>query len=441
MSFVVSAGQVNRVATQPNSWGFAVGSLPASLQMSANTWLTYEQLWRTQPALRTVIGFLARNIAQLPLNVYRKLDQDDRERANDHPLSRLLERPFPGTKWTRYRLINWTIHEMAIFDCAFWIKGLVDGERTLMPIPRRFIEPWGSNPMTPTKYRLTGSKGYRDLEPDQVVHFHGYNPVDPRNGVSPIETLRQILAEEWAASTYREQMWRNGARVGGYISRPADAPRWSEPAKERFKAGWQAQYTGDGPEAGGTPVLEDGMTYTPSGITPKDAQYVEARQLTWQEVAVAYYVNPVMLGLMDGSSSGSVPTLHRMLYQDTLGPWLPLLSQDIENQLLLDIDPSAADGKVYVEFNLSEKLRGSFEEQAAAISSSVGGPWMTRDEARSLFNLPHVPGGSELIVPLNVLEGGLASPRDTAPNNPSNEESNGLPPGPKAVNRIEGPPS
>jgi hypothetical protein len=58
----------------------------------------------------------------------------------------------------------------------------------------------------------------------------------------------------------------------------------------------------------------------------------------------------------------------------------------------------------------AEKLGGSFEEQAAAISASVGGPWMTRSEARALNNLPPLPEVDELLALLNVTQGGLASP-------------------------------
>jgi hypothetical protein len=78
-----------------------------------------------------------------------------------------------------------------------------------------------------------------------------------------------------------------------------------------------------------------------------------------------------------------------------------------------------------VEFNLKAKLAGSFEEQARALQSAVGGPWMTRNEARAMDNLSSVDGADELIVPLNVIAGGLASPNDTAPNNPDNGPSNG----------------
>lgn len=430
MAFVRSAGQVATVAS-PLA---ALAPAPVSyLQIGANTWATYEQIWRSQPALRTVVSFLARNVAQLPLDVYRRRSDFDRVKDNTHPLARLLENPLPGSTWTKYRLLSWTVHELCIFDDAFWVK-VTDGDSPgVLPVPRRFIQPVGNSILAPDFYQLSLAGGYRQLGPDQVVHFHGYNPDDPRCGTSPVETLRAILAEEYAATRYREQMWRNGARVGGYVHRPKDAPKWSEGARDRFKHDWQAQYSGDGPNVGSTPLLEDGMEFKASGVTPREAQYVESRQLTRIEVAVAYHVSPAMLGVLEeGASMANVAEYHKMLYQDTLGPPLVALAQDIERQLLIDLDPGAADGSVYVEFNLAEKLRGSFEEQAAAISASVGGPWMTRSEARARHNLPHLDEADELIVPLNVSAGGLASPRDTGPDDPHNEESNNRPPAPRA---------
>lgn len=430
MPFVVSAGQVQLLQTGPplSYWG----SIPSSIQVAPNRFMTYAEIWRAQPAVRTVVGFLARNIAQLGVDVFAKGPEDDRRKAADHPLTRLLHTPFAGSAWTRYRLINWTVHEICIYDCAFWIKGRSpDGKPCLMPMPRRFVDPVGNNPLMPEQYRLTGGKGVRYLDPDQVVMFHGYNPEDLRLGVSSIESLRQILAEEYAAGQYREQMWRNGARTGGVIARPKDAPRWSDKARERFVHDWRESYTGDGADAGGTPVLEDGMTYTGTGITPKDAQYVESRKLTREECAIAYYINPMILGITEGAALGGFQEIHAQLYQDTLGPWLAMMAQDIETQLLVDLDPTAADGSVYVEFNIAEKMRGALKDQAASLSSSTGGPWMTRSEARAMFNLRHLDDADDLITPMNVTAGGLANPRDTAPNNPSNAESNGQVPGPK----------
>jgi HK97 family phage portal protein len=427
MPFVLTAGAIDQVRPAANRLGM---SPPTYMQIGPDHFRSYEQLWKTQPALRTVIEFLARNIAELGLDVFQRAGDTDRKKMRDHPLAELLANPWPGSKWTKYKLINFTVQEYCLYNSAFWVKGKLPGGAVgVLPVPRRYIEPIGDNLFFPDRYRLTGTRGYRDLDPDQVVHFFGYNPDDPRDGWSPVETLRQVLAEEFSANRYREQMWRNGARISGYISRGEKAPRWSDTARERFKASWQG-YSSD-IAAGGTPLLEDGMTWHQGGITPKDAQYVEARQLTREEVALAYHINPALMRISTGSGS-VLPDLRQQLYGDTFGPTLEQLQQDIELQLLPDLDPAGA-ANTYVEFNLRKKMQGSFEAQAAAVSTSVGAPYMTRNEGRALFNLPELEEAADLVVPMNVTHGGLASPHDTAPDNPSNEESNGELPPPKPV--------
>jgi HK97 family phage portal protein len=426
--FALTAGVVNQIRPTNSILGL---DPPAFVQIGPGEYTTYEQLYQKQPAVRTVIDFLGRNVAQLGLDVFERTSDTDRKKVRDHPLSKLLADPWPGSKWSKYKLINWTVQEYSIYNSAFWLKAKApDGSNGVLPIPRRYIQLVGSNPLAPKGFRIQGTKGPVDLKPDQVVQFYGYNPGSTRDGYPPLETLRQILAEEQAATEYREQMWRNGARISGYITRPEKAPRWSDTARRRFTTDWGAYSTTQ--QAGGTPVLEDGMTWHEGGISPKDAQYIEARALSREEVAAAYHVDPSMLGMSRSANQSSLEELRKMLYADALGPLLEMLQQDIELQLLPDVDPSGH-SKIYVEFNLRAKMQGSFETQAAAISASVGAPWMTRNEGRALYNLSDLPEAEELITPLNVTEGGLASPRDTAPNNPSNEESNGKPPGPKPV--------
>jgi hypothetical protein len=91
---------------------------------------------------------------------------------------------------------------------------------------------------------------------------------------------------------------------------------------------------------------------------------------------------------------------------------------------MLDADPNT-----YVEFDMTEKLKGSFEERAAIYQSACGAPYLTRDEVRSELNLAPLPEGQgeQIITPLNVTEGGQASPQDTQgkPYNYPGEDNNG----------------
>lgn len=403
MAFVVSAGRlgaVDRPAVHP----------VRAVHLSAQVVHDYATIWRTQPQVRTVVSFLARNIAQLGLHTYRRISDVDRERVTEHPLARLLSRPSPYA--TRYRAVDALVSDLGIFDNAYWLKVATgEAQPAVLRLDPDRVTPVGDNAFYADGYEFQGNRSRRVFPADQVVHFRGYNPTDPRSGSSPIETLRSILAEEWQANLYREQLWRNGARVSGYLRRPTDAPPWSREARDRFRLQWHNQYTGDGPQTGGTPVLEDGMEFNAASVTPEQAQYLEARKLTREEVAAAYHVPPPLVGILENATYSNIREQHKHLYQDCLGPWLAMIAEEIELQLVPDFDDTAG---LYVEFNLAEKLRGSFEDQASQLQTAIGAPYMTRNEGRGKLNLPQIDGGDDLVTPLNVLIGGQASPTDAA---------------------------
>ena len=404
MTFVVSEGQVANLDR---------GVVPSAPRISLASDYTgdYAEIWRSQPHVRTVVSFLARNIAQIGLHTFRRASDVDRERLTSHPLAALLAKPNPRT--TKYRLIDALVSDLGIYDVACWLKVKTDGQpRGLVRLPPSRIEPIGDSWLWAEGIRMRGSRGKIDVPIENVVLFHGYSPTDSRWGVSPMETLRGILAEEFEAGRYRQQLWRNGARFPGYISRPKDAGQWSDGARERFRSDWRGLYSGSGPGAGGTPLLEDGMSFSPTGVTPAQAQYLESRKLTREEVAAAFHIPLPMVGILDHATFSNIAEQHKQLYQDTLGPWLAMIQDEIGLQLIPEFDSS---GRVYVEFNLSEKLRGSFEEQATSLQTAVGAPWLTRNEARARQNLPQIAGGDDLVTPLNVLTGGQASPTDSAP--------------------------
>jgi hypothetical protein len=120
-----------------------------------------------------------------------------------------------------------------------------------------------------------------------------------------------------------------------------------------------------------------------------------------------------MVGILDNATFSNITEQHKNLYQDSLGPWLAMIVEDIGLQLAGDF-PDSDD--VYCEFNIREKLEGSFQEQAASLQTLVGRPIMTANEARARMNLPSMGGDADLLVtPLNVLVGGQASPTDSAP--------------------------
>ncbi len=403
MAVVQSLG--NLADLQPN-WlpSASYGSLTLYDQYSYD----YATLYRTQPNVRTCVDFLARNIAQLGLHTYRRVSETDRQRLRDHPMALTLGQPNPYT--TRYRLINALVSDLGIYDNAFWIKLEVTGRLALLRVPPSLVTCYGT--LAPTYYEVNLGTKLLTLRPDQLVHFRGYNPDYAYTGLPPLETLRRVLAEEHAMGDYREYFWRNAARMNGVIERPVEAPEWSPTARERFKAEFEALYSGS-VNSGKTAILEEGMSWKQTTFSAQESEYLAGRKLTREECARAYHIPLPMVGILDHATFSNIKEQHKQLYQDCLGPWLAMIEDELALQLLPEFDDVEG---VYVEFNIAEKLQGSFEEQTTALQSAVGRPWMTPDEARARNNMPSMGGdAARLATPLNVLIGGQASPRDSAP--------------------------
>ncbi|MDI3330138.1 MAG: phage portal protein [Micrococcus sp.] len=407
MAFVVTRGQLADLSP-------ARTVVQTSMQLTHDYSAAYGQLWKAHGSVRTVVDFLGRNIGSLGLHLFERVGDTDRQRVTDHPAVRLLTDPAPSV--TPYTFLDALVRDLAIYDryLAVKVKDSRGGVGALVRVPPSMWTVDGSW-FAPETFTVNGQRGKRSFKADEVLAILGYSPDGALGGMSPLESLRAVLAEEYEAARMRQQTFRNGARASGYIERPAptsSSQNWSKEARERFRASWRSQYSGGGPEAGGTPILEDGMKFVAASQTAKDLQYIESRKLTREEVASAYHIPPPMVGLLDKATFSNIKEQHKHLYQDTLGPWLQRIQQELMRQVLAEFGDTSG---LYLEFNLEEKLRGSFEEQAAQLQTSVGGPWLTRNEARAMRNLPALEGGDELIVPLNVTEGGQASPRDSAP--------------------------
>lgn len=373
-----------------------------------------EQLWREQPHLRTVVGFVARNIAQLGLHVFERDAEDGRNRVRDGVLAELLAEPNDDT--TTFELIEATVASRMLYDETYWFVG-ADPRAPGRWVIRHVPTPWIIGTIGATAFNVQGYKvaipntttpgQWVEISSDDMIVFHGWNPTDPTSGTSPVHALKAILAEQIHAQVFRDQMWKRGGRVGTYLSRPKESP-WGEGARDKFIAQWQAQYSGDSASnAGGTPLLEDGMEIKQARFSAKDEQFIEASKLSLETCAQVYYINPTMVGILDNANYSNVREFRKSLYGDTLGPEIERMQQRINRKLVPRIDGNP---RRYVEFNLEAKLAGSFEEQGALLQQAVGGPYMLTNEARARMNLPSIDGGDELIRPLNVTQNGDQNP-------------------------------
>jgi HK97 family phage portal protein len=390
---VISMGQLTG-GSPPRTWYQPW----ASHFQAADRWLEYGTIYRSQPAVGAAVDLFARNIAQCGLHLYARAGENDRRRIRDHPLVRLLAQP---NGWsTDYRFIYATVADKKVYGSAYWLKWreLPRGPLSLLRIPPQWVEVSGG--LMPTQYKINLYPDPLTVRPDQIVHFRSYNPDSPVVGLSPLERLRLVLDQDMAAIEQRRDVMHNAGRQPLVITRPSTAPRLSGEGLARFSEQFTAALRN--PRSTATPILEDDMAIHTLSFSAEQSQWVEGRQLTWEEVARSYNIPLSMFGIAGAPQTyASVREFHKILYQDTLGPDIAEIESDIELQLFPEFPDLQAAG-AYCEFNIFEKMQGTLEEQIDTLIAAAGAPILTRNEARARINAPHIAGADTLAVPLNV---------------------------------------
>lgn len=368
------------------------------------------EVYRTQPALRAVVGFLSRNGGALPLKVYERRGENDRPRDTESPLALLLQRPNADT--TTYELVRGTFADLMLYGWSLWYT-VPDADTlsgwSITRIPPEWMrEPYTTDGFTPSAFEVQVpalATAPTRIEAADCVRFALYDPSDPVSPASPVEALKQVLAEQISAYDYRNKVWRNGGQVNRWISR-GEGVEWSPEARKRFATDWKERFSGqDGTDTGGTPILEDGMMLHDSTFNAKDAQWAESTRLSREDVAAVYGVNPSLIWHTDAQTYASAKDNARALYSETLAPYLDLVEERINKVLVPRLGMDA--GSVYAEFDVQSKVKASPEELLPTLVQATGRPVLLTDEARAMLNRPAIGGdAAELVTPLNLMVGG-----------------------------------
>ncbi|MCT1366614.1 phage portal protein [Rothia sp. p3-SID1597] len=371
-------------------------------------------LWATQPAVRTVIGFIARSVSSVPFHVYQGDEHGGKIIDPTSKVHQGLHRPWP--KQGQGRFIEALVNDLYIFG-RWGFLAMPDGDGGFQ-FPKLKGNRFSAVVDGLGRYEgvaIWPEKGSAPeiIPVEDVVFDFGPEPIhgQHRYGSTSVTTLDDLARELTALGEYRADLFANGARVPAVIERPQSAPKWSDEAWGRFKTEF-ATYKAGGGNAGGTPLLEDGMTYkSVDSVSPKDAQYVDVRKLALEEAAEALHVPPELVGAREGTYS-NILALREQLYQDVLGPLIKWMQEAMNvglSHLLEDGEEIRAD--------VDSKLRTDASTRAKIYQTQVGAPIQTVNEARNEQGWPAVEGGDELITPLNVTQGGLAGPDDTGQTN------------------------
>ena len=161
-------------------------------------------------------------------------------------------------------------------------------------------------------------------------------------------------------------------------------------------------------------LLDNGAAWTPLSITPENAQMLESRQFSVEDICRVFEVDPHLVGHTAGNtqlgSSISDQTLSLLKFK--MKKRLKRIEGALQKQLLTRADRAAG---VSIEFNVESFLRADSAGRAAYYD--IMQQFMTKNEIRALEGLKPVEGGDVLMAQMQdvPLSRALEAPRETAP--------------------------
>ena len=375
-------------------------------------------------AVYSCVRILAEAVAGLPLHVYRYTKDGGKEKAIDHPLYLLLhDEPNP-------EMSSFVFRETLMTHLLLWGNAYAqiirNGKNEIIALyplmPNKMSVDRDENGRLYYTYYRGSDEALKSkdlavrLEQSDVLHIPGLG-FDGLVGYSPIAMAKNAIGMAIACEEYGAKFFANGAAPGGVLEHPGTI---KDP--QRVRESWQSTFGGSG-NANKIAVLEEGMKYTPIGISPEQAQFLETRKFQINEIARIFRVPPHMVGDLEKSSFSNIEQQSLEFVKYTLDPWVVRWEQSIMRSLLQPQEKK----DYFVKFNLEGLLRGDYQSRMNGYAIARQNGWMSANDIRELENLDRIPedeGGDLYLINGNMLPMASAGAfANTQPNNDGKEDS------------------
>lgn len=345
-------------------------------------------------AVYACVRVLAEAVAGLPLHVYRYVG-DGREKHPAHPLYPLLHAA-PNPEMTSFTFREVLMTHLLVYGNAF-AQIIRDGRG----------QPVAMYPLLPSHmtvdrndtgdivYTYRSDKGDITLRRLDVLHIPALG-FDGLIGYSPIAMAKQAIGAAIAVDEYGAAFFKNGASPGGVLEHPGVIKDI-----QRVKDSWNASYQGSA-KSHRVAVLEDGMKFHSIGIPPSEAQFLETRKYSTNEICRLFKVPPHLVGDLEKATFSNIEHQSIDFVVHSVSPWVTRWEQCLQQALLLPSEQN----DVFIRFNLDGLLRGDYKSRMEGYAIGRQNGWLSANDIRSLEELNKIPseeGGDLFLINGNMV--------------------------------------
>ncbi|WNO53549.1 phage portal protein [Stakelama saccharophila] len=213
-----------------------------------------------------------------------------------------------------------------------------------------------------------------------IVHIRAFNPVDDHYGLGCLGAAAGAVAVHNAAAKWNKALLDNAARPSGaLVYEPGDGAGLSGEQFERLRAEMDGAFAGAA-NAGRPMLLEGGLRWQAMSMTPADMDFVGLKAAAAREIALAFGVPPMLLGLPGDSTYANYREANRALWRLAILP----LADKILGALGQGLAPWFAGAALSVDLDRVPALSEDRERLWAQVS---GAEFLTPSEKRAILGL------------------------------------------------------
>jgi len=363
----------------------------AGVRINTKSVLGYPPFWRG-------VNILSDDCAGLPFDVYRR-NGDDREVDWEHPAQRLLNddaSPVMSAYKFRQTMESHALtygngyayieRDMRTFDpLAFWI---LDPQQTVI----RYVDGdlW---------YATTIDGRQHKYPAREIFHISGLTS-NGIAGYSALDLFAEALGLPIAAQRFGGKFFEQGSNMSGILMVPHG---FKEEKIRNTLAAWDQMATGIS-KAHKVALLQDGVKWQPTTITPNEGQFIETRESEVRMTAANILGLPAhLLGDNSKSSHNSLEQESMSYLDHSLDPRLRTWEAEASRKLLAA--QQRFERTHFCEYNREAKVRMQFSQKIDGIFKEMSMGILTVNESRKLLNMPQIgDDGDQRFRPANWMK-------------------------------------
>jgi HK97 family phage portal protein len=381
-------------------------------------------------AIYACVALIGGAVSSIPLEFYRRDAAGHREKFTPDLWYLFNEQPFPA--WNAATAWEYSMQSLLLRGDSFWrihrasrLSPVITGFEPLHPATvyvwrsgdrlRYRVTPQPSQLMQPTAghqmVEMSGAIPPIELDQDDILHVPGpgFNGLRGLSQVTSSLMLAGNTAK--AADKFTSSFFANSARPDFVLESDTkmDAQQIAQ-----LRDQWEQLYAGAS-KAWKPAVLTGGLKVKPVTLSSHDAQLLETRKFTVNEICRVFGVPPHMVGHMEGTTAWGtgIEQMSLGFSKFTLQRHLRKIEQEINRKVFRTAARFCA-------FDVTGLERGDFKTRMEGYRVALGRAgepaWLTVNEVRKLENLPPVDGGDQLVTdPMKAAEPPGATPEPPPP--------------------------